>query len=164
MIPRTLFSAEHELFRDTVRRFIAEHVTPHHQAWEAAGEVPRALWHEAGRLGLLCCNVPEVYGGMGGDFLHSTLLVEEFAAAGATGPTFYLQSDIIAPYLVDFGTEEQKQRWLPPMVRGEVASHESEFYITECTWMRKHGWRAREAAGLRTITAQACPGRLMSSV
>ncbi|MBX9606900.1 MAG: acyl-CoA dehydrogenase family protein [Gammaproteobacteria bacterium] len=122
MIPRTLFSAEHELFRDTVRRFIAEHVTPHHQDWEAAGEVPRALWHEAGRLGLLCCNVPEAYGGMGGDFLHSTILVEEFAAAGATGPTFYLQSDIIAPYLVDFGTEEQKQRWLPRMATGEVVA------------------------------------------
>ncbi len=122
MIPRTIFTAEHDLFRATVRRFIAEHVMPHHAAWEAAGQVPRDLWHRAGELGLLCCNVPEAYGGMGGDFLHSTILVEEFAAAGATGPTFYLQSDIIAPYLVDFGTEAQKQHWLPRMARGEVVA------------------------------------------
>ncbi len=122
MIPRTLFSAEHDLFRATVQRFIAEHVTPFHAAWEHAGQVPRALWTRAGELGLLCCNVPEAYGGMGGDFLHSTILVEEFAAAGATGPTFYLQSDIIAPYLVDFGSEEQKQRWLPRMASGEVVA------------------------------------------
>ena len=122
MIPRTLFSAEHELFRATVQRFIAEHVSPQHAAWEAAGQVPRELWLKAGELGLLCCNVPLAYGGMGGDFLHSTLLVEEFAAAGATGPTFYLQSDIIAPYLVDFGSEPQKQRWLPRMASGEVVA------------------------------------------
>ncbi len=122
MIARTLFSAEHELFRATVQRFIAEHVTPYHLEWEHAGQVPRSLWTLAGELGLLCCNVPEAYGGMGGDFLHSTILVEEFAAAGATGPTFYLQSDIIAPYLVDFGSEEQKQRWLPRMASGEVVA------------------------------------------
>lgn len=122
MIPRTIFSAEHELFRATVQRFIAEHVTPHHAEWETAGQVPRALWHTAGELGLLCCNVPTEYGGMGGDFLHSTILVEEFAAAGATGPTFYLQSDIIAPYLVDFGSPEQKERWLPRMASGEVVA------------------------------------------
>ena len=122
MIPRTLFSPAHELFRATVQRFIAEHVTPHHRDWEHAGQVPRKLWMQAGELGLLCCNVPEAYGGMGGDFLHSTILVEEFAAAGATGPTFYLQSDIIAPYLVDFGSEQQKQRWLPRMASGEVVA------------------------------------------
>ena len=122
MIPRTLFSAEHELFRATVQRFIAEHVTPHHAEWEHAGQVPRTLWTKAGELGLLCCNVPDAYGGMGGDFLHSTILVEEFAAAGATGPTFYLQSDIIAPYLVDFGSEAQKRHWLPRMASGYVVA------------------------------------------
>ena len=120
MIPRTIFGAEHDAFRDTVRRFIAEHVMPHHADWEKAGQVPRALWHQAAGLGLLCCNVPEEYGGMGGDFLHSTVLIEEFARAGATGPTFYLHSDIVAPYLVDFGSEEQKRKWLPKMACGEV--------------------------------------------
>jgi len=120
MIPRTIFSIEHEIFRGTVQRFITEHVTPYHADWEEAGEVPRDLWLKAGELGLLCCNVPEAYGGMGGDFLLSTILVEEFSLAGATGPTFYLHSDIVAPYLVDFGTEEQKQKWLPSMAKGEL--------------------------------------------
>ncbi len=120
MIPRTLFSAEHDDFRASVRRFIVEHVTPHHAQWEKDGQVPRSLWHKAGELGLLCCNVPEDYGGMGGSFLHSTILIEEMADAGATGPTFYLHSDIVAPYLVDFGSEAQKQRWLPRMATGEV--------------------------------------------
>ena len=120
MIPRTLFSADHEAFRDSVRRFIDEHVMPFHAEWEKAGQVPRSLWLKAGELGLLCCNVPEEYGGMGGDFLHSAILIEEMARAGATGPTFYLHSDIVAPYLVDFGTEEQKRKWLPKMAKGEV--------------------------------------------
>ena len=120
MIPRTIFSAEHDAFRDTVRRFIAEQVTPYHIDWEKAGEVPRALWHKAAELGLLCCNVPEEYGGMGADFLYSAILIEEFARAGATGPTFYLHSDIVAPYLVDFGSEEQKRKWLPRMATGEI--------------------------------------------
>jgi acyl-CoA dehydrogenase len=122
MIPRTLFHAEHEAFRDTVRRFIAEHVAPFHLDWEHAGMVPRSLWLKAGELGLLCCNVPEAYGGLGADFLYSTILIEEFARAGATGPTFYLHSDIVAPYLVDFGTEAQKQKWLPKMATGEVVA------------------------------------------
>jgi acyl-CoA dehydrogenase len=122
MIPRTLFSAEHEAFRDTVRRFIAREISPHHAEWEKAGVVPRELWLKAGAAGLLCCDVPDTYGGMGGDFLYSTIMIEEMARAGATGPTFYLQSDIIAPYLVDFGTEAQKQRWLPKMASGEVVA------------------------------------------
>ena len=120
MIPRTIFSPDHEAFRDTVKRFIEEHVTPFHAEWEKAGQVPRSLWKKAGELGLLCVNVPEQYGGLGGDFLYSAILVEEMARAGATGPTFYLHSDIVAPYIVDFGTEEQKRKWLPKMATGEV--------------------------------------------
>jgi len=120
MIPRQIFSPDHELFRATVRRFIEEHVTPFHAQWEKDGQVPAELWLTAGELGLLCCNVPEEYGGMGGDFLHSAILIEEMARAGTTGPTFYLHSDIVAPYLVDFGTEEQKRKWLPKMASGEV--------------------------------------------
>ncbi len=120
MIGRTIFSEEHEIFRASVQRFLAEHVLPHHADWEQAGEVPRSLWHAAGELGLLCCAVPEPLGGGGGDFLLSAILVEEFAAAGATGPTFYLHSDIVAPYLVDFGTEAQQRRWLPNMATGHA--------------------------------------------
>ena len=120
MIPRTLFAAEHELFRDQVRRFIAAEITPHHAAWEKDGIVPRSAWLKAGEAGLLCTEVPEEYGGGGGDFLFGAILIEEMARAGATGPTFYLHSDIVAPYLVHYGTEEQKRRWLPPMATGEV--------------------------------------------
>lgn len=120
MIPRTLFTPEHEIFRESVRRFIAEEILPHHAAWERAGIIPREAWLKAGAAGLLCTGVPEEYGGAGGDFLYGAIIVEEMARAGATGPTFYLQSEIIAPYLVHYGTEEQKRRWLPPMARGEV--------------------------------------------
>jgi acyl-CoA dehydrogenase len=120
MIPRTIFTPEHESFRDTVRRFIETEVTPHHADWEKAGQVPRSLWKQAGELGLLCVNAPEAYGGQGADFLYSAILIEEMARVGATGPTFYLHSDIVAPYIVDFGTEAQKTKWLPKMAVGEV--------------------------------------------
>jgi len=120
LIPRTLFSAEHELFRDQVRRFIAAEITPYHAEWEKAGIVPRSAWLKAGEAGLLCTEVPEEYGGGGGGFLFGAIMIEEMARAGATGPTFYLHSDIVAPSLVRYGTEEQKRRWLPPMAAGEV--------------------------------------------
>jgi acyl-CoA dehydrogenase len=120
MIPRTLFGEDHEIFRDMVRRFITSEITPRHADWEAAGIVPREAWLQAGAAGLLCTGVPEQYGGMGGDFLHSTILVEEMARAGATAPTFYLHSEIVAPYLLRYGTEEQKHQWLPKMAKGEV--------------------------------------------
>jgi len=120
VIPRTLFAAEHELFRDQVRRFIAAEIMPHHAQWEKDGIVPRSAWRKAGEAGLLCTEVPEEYGGGGGDFLFGAIMIEEMARAGATGPTFYLHSDIVAPYLVHYGTEQQKRRWLPPMAAGEV--------------------------------------------
>ena len=120
MITRAIFTPEHESFRDTVRRFIETEVTPHHADWEKAGQVPRSLWKNAGELGLLCVNAPEAYGGQGADFLYSAILIEEMARVGATGPTFYLHSDIVAPYIVDFGTEAQKTKWLPKMAVGEV--------------------------------------------
>ena len=108
------------MFRAMVRRFIAEEITPHYGDWERAGIVPREVWAAAGAVGILCPTVPEEYGGAGGDFLHSAVVVEEMARAGAMAPTFYLQSDIVAPYLVHFGAEAQKQQWLPRMVRGEA--------------------------------------------
>ncbi len=120
MIPRTLFGPEHELFRDQVRRFIADEITPFHAEWEKEGIVPRSAWLKAGAAGLLCTEIPEEYGGGGGDFLFGAIMIEEMARAGATGPTFYLHSDIVAPYFVHYGTEEQKRRWLPPMARGEI--------------------------------------------
>lgn len=115
-----LASEEHAAFRATVRRFIAEEITPHHGQWERDGQVPRDLWRRAGELGLLCLTVPEAYGGAGVDFGYAAIVTEEMARAGATGPLFYLHSDIVAPYLVHYGTEAQKQAWLPRLARGEV--------------------------------------------
>lgn len=107
-------------FRTTVRRFIAQAISPHHDQWEREGQVPRALWRQTGELGLLCLPMPEAYGGAGVDFGFAAIVTEEMARAGASGPLFYLHSDIVAPYLLHYGTESQKQRWLPPMARGEV--------------------------------------------
>jgi acyl-CoA dehydrogenase len=119
-MPRTLFREDHEQFRDQVRRFVDEAIVPHHRAWEETGRVPRGTWLAAGRAGLLLPAVPEAYGGGGGDFGHSIIVIEELARAIASGPGFTLHSDIVAPYLMAYGTEAQKQRWLPPMARGEI--------------------------------------------
>jgi acyl-CoA dehydrogenase len=120
MIPRTLFSDEYEIFRKTVRRFIETEITPHHAQWERDGIVSRDAWRRAGQAGLLCTAIPEEYGGLGGDFLHSVVVLEELARVGASGPGFNLHSDIVAPYILHYGTEEQKRRWLPPMAKGQV--------------------------------------------
>lgn len=120
MIPRTLFKEEHEIFRRSVRRFVEAEIAPHHAEWERQGMVSRDAWRKAGEAGLLCTAVPEEYGGMGGDFLHSVIVLEELSRVGATGPGFNLHSDIIAPYILRYGTEAQKRRWLPAMAKGEA--------------------------------------------
>jgi acyl-CoA dehydrogenase len=119
VISRTLFDEQHEIFRDSVRRYIEQEIVPHHADWEKLGQVPRGAWLKAGEAGLLCCNVPEEYGGLGGSFLHSAIVIEELARVGVTGPAFPLHSDIVAPYLVIYGDEPIKRRWLPRMASGE---------------------------------------------
>ena len=116
------YTDEHHAFRETVRRFVEREVVPHHREWENQGRVPRELWRKAGELGFLCPALPAEYGGGGGDFLLSTIVTEELCWAGATGPLFYLHSDIVAPYLLHYGTEEQKRTWLPRMASGETIS------------------------------------------
>jgi len=120
MIPRTIFDEYHEIFRASLKRFIAEEILPNYADWEKVGIAPRSIWKKAGDQGFLCTNVPEEFGGMGGDFLYSALMIEEMARAGCTTPTFYLHSEIISPYLVHHGSEEQKRTWLPKMASGEV--------------------------------------------
>jgi alkylation response protein AidB-like acyl-CoA dehydrogenase len=120
MIPRTLFKPEHEQFRDSVRRFVEREIVPHHERWEEQGMVDRDLWTKAGAAGLLCPNLPEEYGGCGPDYLFNVVITEELARAGATGPGFAVHSDMVATYIATFGTDAQKQRWLPGMVTGEV--------------------------------------------
>ncbi len=118
-LPRTLFSAEHEAFRDQARRFCAQAIAPQHAAWEDAHCVPRSAWRQAGEHGLLCCWVPEADGGPGGDLLFDLILCEELGRIGATGPGFSLHSVIVAPYLVHHGRASLKQRLMPGMVSGE---------------------------------------------
>ncbi|PWN04429.1 acyl-CoA dehydrogenase [Nocardioides silvaticus] len=118
---RDIFEAEHEDFRHTVRTFFEKEVTPDHEQWERDGIVPRELWLKAGEAGLLCFDVPEEYGGPGiDDFRFNQILSEEQTRAGANGPGFSVHTDIIVPYLTSLATEEQKQRWLPGCVSGEL--------------------------------------------
>ena len=118
-LPRPLFSAEHDAFRDQVRRFVEREITPHHAAWEEAHGVPREVWQRAGANGLLCCWLPEALGGPGGDLLFDFIVSEELGRAGATGPGFPLHSVIVAPYLAAHGTPALQQALLPGMVSGE---------------------------------------------
>ncbi|MGF6601161.1 acyl-CoA dehydrogenase [Paraburkholderia sp. GAS448] len=117
---RTVFREDHELFREQARRFIETEIVPNLHTWEQAGIVPKSLWRKAGEIGLLCSTVPEEYGGSGGDFGHSAVMIEELARVNATAVGFTTHSEIVAPYLVAYGSEEQKQRWLPRMASGEL--------------------------------------------
>ena len=115
-----VYTAEHEAFRDQVKRFIAREITPYHDNWEKAGEIDRDLWHKMGAAGLLCCAVPEEYGGPGADFSYSAVVLEELAKANASGPGVGVHSDIVTPYILHYGSDEQKQEWLPKLVSGEA--------------------------------------------
>jgi len=118
---RTLYEPEHDAFRDMVRAFVAKQVVPFHPAWEQAGLVDRAVWLEAGKQGLLGTDVPEQYGGGGTkDFRYNCVIGEELTRAGASGVGFTLHNDVVAPYLLNLTTEEQKARWLPAFVNGEM--------------------------------------------
>ena len=119
MIERRLFSPEHEAFRESFRRFVEREITPHHEAWEEQGFVDREVWRRAGANGFLCMTLPEAYGGAGADKLYSVAQMEELARAGTTGIGFGLHSEIVAPYILHYGTEAQKQRCLPRLVSGE---------------------------------------------
>ena len=122
MIPRTLFSAEHHDFRKTVARFFADEIVPHRERWEAQQHIDRPVWNRAGELGLLCTTMPEEFGGAGTDILYSVILMEEQAHAGDSGVGFALHSDIVAPYINNMGSREQKARWLPKMASGELVA------------------------------------------
>src|SRR5258708_6045071 len=120
MIERTIFREEHAIFRESVRRFVDREIVPFHAQWEKDGIVPRELWLKAGAEGLLCCTVPEQYGGLGLDYLFDVVVFEELWRSGASGPGFLIHTDLVATYLLSFGTEEQKREWLPKMVSGEA--------------------------------------------
>jgi acyl-CoA dehydrogenase len=120
MIPRTLFTEEHEMLRIAVRDFFQKEIVPFHDQWEQDGQISREAWLKAGEMGILCPCAPIEYGGPGTDFLYSTIIIEELSKTGCTGPGFFLHSDIVAPYILHYGTEEQKKKWIPKMVSGEA--------------------------------------------
>ena len=117
---RDLFSPEHELFRQSFRRFIERDVLPRQAQWDRNGMVDREAWRAAGENGFLCSWLGEEYGGPGGDFLHSVIIIEEMARAYESGFAAPLHSDVVVPYIHAFGNEEQKQRWLPGCASGEL--------------------------------------------
>ncbi|MFP3979503.1 MULTISPECIES: acyl-CoA dehydrogenase family protein [Marinobacter] len=120
MIPRTLFDADLDGFRDSVRKFLEQEAAPYHEQWEKDGQVSRELWEKAGALGFLCPTMPEEYGGVGADFRYSAVIMEEVSRAGLSGIGWTLHSDIVAPYILNHGSEEQKKHYLPKMATGEM--------------------------------------------
>ncbi|QKD42251.1 acyl-CoA dehydrogenase [Alicycliphilus denitrificans] len=119
LIQRTIYREDHEQFREQARRFFDKEIVPFHAQWERDGIVPKEVWRKAGREGLLNTMLPEPYGG-GGDFGHAAILIEEVARTGASGLGFPLHSDIVAPYILAYGSTAQKDRWLPRMAAGEL--------------------------------------------
>jgi len=119
MIPRTLYSEDHEIFRDAVAKFFEKEVVPYHDQWEREGQVPKEFWRKAGQAGILCCDMPEEYGGCGVDFKMAAIVNEEQARLNISGPNFAVHSDIVAPYVLHFGSEDQKKTWLPKMASGD---------------------------------------------
>jgi len=116
---RNVFAEEHDLFRDQVRRFFERELVPHLERWEAQGEIDKAFWRKSGEAGLLCPNVPEQYGGLGLDFRYNSVIDEELGYVGSSAG-IGLHSDIVAPYIQEYGSEELKRYWLPKMISGET--------------------------------------------
>jgi acyl-CoA dehydrogenase len=117
---REIFSEEHELFRQQVRRFVDKEVEPKVAQWNERGMVDRAIWKRLGEEGLLGANAPVEYGGSGGDFLYDAILIEEIARVRAHGLAASLHSDICLPYILSFGSEEQKRRYAPGAIAGDI--------------------------------------------
>ncbi|MBA4262489.1 MAG: acyl-CoA dehydrogenase [Comamonadaceae bacterium] len=120
MIERSLFNTDHEAFRDSFRRFVDKEITPFHDGWEEQGYVDREVWRAAGENGFLCMTMPEEYGGAGADKLYSVAQMEEISRAGASGIGFGLHSEIVAPYILHYGTEAQKHKYLRLLATGEM--------------------------------------------
>ena len=114
------YSEEHKRFKERVRLFFEREVTPFVDEWERQGMVPRSAWKRMGEEGFLCMDVPAEYGGVGADFLYSVIVTEELARTNHTGLAAPLHSDVVVPYIVSYGAEEVKKRYLPLCVSGDV--------------------------------------------
>lgn len=119
-IPRTVYEEEHELFRSSVRKFLETEAAPYHAQWEKDGQVDRALWLKAGEQGFLSPSVKEEYGGVGVDFRYNAIVDEECGRSGFTGIGWGLHSDIAVPYIERYGSDAQKEKYLPKCVSGEI--------------------------------------------
>ncbi|QFT56694.1 acyl-CoA dehydrogenase family protein [Microbulbifer sp. THAF38] len=122
MIPRTVYNEDHEHFRDTVRKFLENEAVPFHSQWEKDGQVDRALWNKAGEMGFLCPQISESYGGLGLDYGYNSIIDEEIARAGLSGVGWGLHSNIAVPYIINYGSEEQKKKYLPKCISGEIVT------------------------------------------
>ena len=122
MIPRTVYEAEHEMFRESVRRFLQDEVMPHHAEWEKAGQVDRDLWRKAGAQGYLVPQAPEAYGGADADFRYNAIIDEEVSRIGATGLGWGVHSDIVVPYIMNYGSEAQKEKYIAKCVAGDIVT------------------------------------------
>ena len=114
------YSEEHRIFRSSLKKYLEKEVIPHAEEWEEAGIVPRSAWKGMGEQGFLCMQVPEAYGGPGCDFLYSVIVTEELARTNQSGLAAPLHSDIVVPYIVAYGSEEQKHKYLPGCVSGDI--------------------------------------------
>jgi acyl-CoA dehydrogenase len=121
MIPRTIFAEEHRIFRAQCRSLFEKEFAPFHAQWEREGIVPHGVWKLMGDAGLLCTSVPEDHEGLGADKLTAVVMLEEFSDLGLTGMAlnFAMHSEIVTPYLLKYGSPQQKARWLPAMISGE---------------------------------------------
>ncbi|WNZ56058.1 acyl-CoA dehydrogenase family protein [Microbulbifer sp. ANSA003] len=120
MVPRTVYNEDHEQFRETLRKFLENEAVPYHHQWEKDGQVDRKLWNKAGEMGFLCPQVDEKYGGLGLDYGYNSIIDEEVARAGLSGIGWGLHSNIAVPYIINYGTEEQKKKYLPKCISGEM--------------------------------------------
>ncbi|SFG71501.1 acyl-CoA dehydrogenase [Desulfotomaculum arcticum] len=114
-----LNAGDYKIFRDAFKRFLQAEIIPNYPRWEKEGIIPREVWHKAGDNGFLCPWVEEEFGGAGAGFEYSVIITEELARAG-THVMFPLHSDIVVPYIHSYGTPEQKQKWLPGCVSGDI--------------------------------------------
>ena len=118
---QSLLTEEQKMFREAVKEFLNRDVMPHHEQWEKDGIVSREVWEKAGENGFLCMDAPEEYGGMGEtDYRYLAILAHEMGYAGAHGPGYIIQNELVVPYLMAFGNEEQKKKYLPKMATGEL--------------------------------------------
>jgi len=122
VIPRTIYESEHDQFRESVRRFLEAEAVPYYLQWEKDSQIDRSLWNKAGEQGILCPTVPVELGGVGVDFRYNAIVDEEVARMGLSGIGFSLHSDIAVPYIVNNGSEEQKQKYIPGCLSGEIVT------------------------------------------